>query len=347
MRVKTDEEYEKMSRISIINYLKRINEMQEVDQDEETNNLKIRLKKFERKRHFMWWHDTSTISNHSHVLMTISTLFDPAIHYTSEEYQQKYNKTIQAVVEAPIWYIFGRCSATDETLVYSEQRLNDIIQMKDPIKNSEIEIYDEMRFFKGDGPSAQFEAGQQKEGNYVCWICDINVVEHSNYSCLLNRACINLQDRQDKVLFTEQSRKKSHDKIKKLYSYLTKKEIIVELNQQNVNFTKNESKQLLDLKLTKTMHGIQRVPSLIFYQPDISLPKNGLSKYELLMEPLHDVFNHIKNLLRELPHHFDKKAKTEIESIIELSFEGKDVKRAVDYRSCIIKTSIYFQQKFP
>ncbi|XP_065639884.1 uncharacterized protein LOC124815982 isoform X2 [Hydra vulgaris] len=140
MRVKTDEEYEKMSRKSIINYLKRINEMQEVDQDEKTNNLKIRLKKFERKRHFMLWHDTSTISNHSHVLMTISTLFDPEIHYTSEEYQQKYNKTIniQAVVEAPIWYIFGRCSATDEMLVYSEQRLNDIIQMKDPIKNSEI-----------------------------------------------------------------------------------------------------------------------------------------------------------------------------------------------------------------
>ncbi|XP_065666302.1 uncharacterized protein LOC136087455 isoform X1 [Hydra vulgaris] len=119
MRVKTDEEYEKMLRTTIINYLKRINEMEENDQDEEINNLKIKLKKLERKRHLMLWHDTSTICNHSHVLMTISTLFDPAIHYTSEEYQQKYNKTIniQAVVEAPIWYIFGRCSATDEMLV--------------------------------------------------------------------------------------------------------------------------------------------------------------------------------------------------------------------------------------
>ncbi|XP_065667702.1 uncharacterized protein LOC136087994 [Hydra vulgaris] len=43
MRVKTDEEYEKMSRTTIINYLKRINEMEENDQDEEINNLKIKL----------------------------------------------------------------------------------------------------------------------------------------------------------------------------------------------------------------------------------------------------------------------------------------------------------------
>ena len=109
----------------------------------------------------------------------------------------------------------------------------------------------------------------------------------------------------------------------KLYSYLKKKEILSELNQPNVKFNKNESKQKLDLKLTTTIH-IQRVPSITFYQPDISLPEIGLSKYELLMEPLH------KNLLTEIPHNFKKKRKKEIKAIIELSFEGKDAKRAVD-----------------
>ncbi|XP_065645686.1 uncharacterized protein LOC136076144 [Hydra vulgaris] len=203
-----------------------------------------------------------------------------------------------------------------------------------------------MRFFKGDGPAAQFEAGQQKGGNYVCWVCDINAVEHSNYSYSLHRVCIDLQYLQEKVLFTEQSRRKSHDKVKKLYTHLKKKEII-ELNQHNIKFTENESKQYLDLKLATTMSGIQRVPSLIFHQPDISLPETGISKYELLMEPLHNVFNHLKNLFAELPHHFDKKTKREIERIIELTFKGKDVKRAIDYRSCIIKTAIYCQQKFP
>ena len=41
----------------------------------------------------------------------------------------------------------------------------------------------------------------------------------------------------------------------------------------------------------------------------ISLPETGFSKYKLLMEPLHDVLNRIKNLGTELPHHFDKKQK--------------------------------------
>ena len=82
--------------------------MKEVDQEKETNNLKNKLKKLERKTHLMLWRDTSTICNHIHILMTISSLFDPAIHYTSEEYQKKIGKIIntQAVVEAPIWYTF-------------------------------------------------------------------------------------------------------------------------------------------------------------------------------------------------------------------------------------------------
>ena len=76
MRIKTDKEYENMSQTSVINYLERINETQEVDQEKETNNLKNKFKKLERKRHLMLWHDTSTICNHSHILMTISSLFD-------------------------------------------------------------------------------------------------------------------------------------------------------------------------------------------------------------------------------------------------------------------------------
>ena len=63
--------------------------MQEVDQEKETTNLKNKFKKLQRKRHLMLWHDTSTICNHSHILMTISSLFDRAIHYTSEDYQKK------------------------------------------------------------------------------------------------------------------------------------------------------------------------------------------------------------------------------------------------------------------
>ena len=80
-----------------------------------------------------------------------------------------------------------------------------------------------MRFFKGDGPAAQFDAGQQKGENHLCWICDINAVDHSNYSYSLHRTCNHLQYRQGKVLLTEQLKKKSHNKVTKLYSHLKKK----------------------------------------------------------------------------------------------------------------------------
>ena len=132
------------------------------------------------------------------------------IHYTYEEDQKKFGKiiNIQAVVEAPIWYIFDRCSATDELLMYSELRINDISKMKDPVKVNKIEIYDEIRFFKGDGPAAQFEAGQQMGGNHLCWICDINSVGHYNYSYSLHRTCSDLQFDKKKFFLQNNQRKK-------------------------------------------------------------------------------------------------------------------------------------------
>ena len=38
-------------------------------------------------------------------------------------------------------------------------------------------INDIARFFKGDSPARQFEAGQQKGGNFFCTSCSI----HSNH----------------------------------------------------------------------------------------------------------------------------------------------------------------------
>ena len=47
--------------------------------------------------------------------------------------------------------------------------------MTSPIKTTTgIEIADTLRIFKGDSPAWQFEAGQQKGGNYFCCGCPIN-----------------------------------------------------------------------------------------------------------------------------------------------------------------------------
>ena len=38
-----------------------------------------------------------------------------------------------------------------------------------------------MRIFKGDKPAAQFEAGQQKGGNFYCFSCPSHPEYASNY----------------------------------------------------------------------------------------------------------------------------------------------------------------------
>ena len=59
-------------------------------------------------------------------------------------------------------YLLARFPADDRQLMYSNTRMEDIsnsLTVRD-----EINIYDKCRFFKGDGPVCQHEAGQQKEG---------------------------------------------------------------------------------------------------------------------------------------------------------------------------------------
>ena len=61
MRIYTDAEYDKMNEEEVHGELKRINEFENVDGKKLCIQL-LTLKKFQRSRHLMLWHDTSTIS---------------------------------------------------------------------------------------------------------------------------------------------------------------------------------------------------------------------------------------------------------------------------------------------
>ena len=108
LRIRTDEEYAQLTRDSIIEDLCRINEY---SIDLATESREVLLKKlinFERTRHLMFWHDGSNLANHSHILMTVSVMYDKAIFLTENEYYQKFNvemKNIQSIIEEPS-YIF-------------------------------------------------------------------------------------------------------------------------------------------------------------------------------------------------------------------------------------------------
>ena len=132
--------------------------------------------------HDIWldiWHDCSRIYLylHSHILVMVSCLYDPAVFFTDEEYSKSNGVLVnlQAIVEKPFLHILARSPSTYQQLLYSDKRLADTLNIKKTIQTPDgIQIYDTVRAFKGDHPASQFEAGQQKGGNYACHGCCIN-----------------------------------------------------------------------------------------------------------------------------------------------------------------------------
>lgn len=53
------------------------------------DELRQKLKEVNRKRLLKLWHDHSEIAGHSHLLVLVAAVYDPAFYYTSEEMQCK------------------------------------------------------------------------------------------------------------------------------------------------------------------------------------------------------------------------------------------------------------------
>ena len=76
-------------------------------------------------------------------------------------------------VQKPELHI-ARCQSNDNQLLYSEERLEDLLEINTPItSNNGVLINDVIRTLKGGDPAAQLEARHQKVGDYFCWLCPI------------------------------------------------------------------------------------------------------------------------------------------------------------------------------
>ena len=349
LRLFDDNQMENMSREDTISELERINEFCEKDYSLTTEDLKKKFKTFNRKRHFIFWHDGSTISNHSHILMMVTCLYDKALFLSNSEYKviNSRDVDVQAAVERPYLYILARCPSSDEQIMYIDTRLEDVKKLAKPIKTeSGIVIHDEMRFFKGDGPAVQFETGQQKGGLFFCWGCGVKATRTIDLTHVYNNPYISMQERNKIVLKTTGSQSRSRRKILKLYSNLDKVDIVQELHQREITFCHNKTKKELEQKLTQEMCGIQRVPAMFYNEPESSYDNINLPHYQaLLTEPLHDVTGHTKNLYQELGHHVSKADKILLEMTISTSFDGKDSKRGADYRLSLLKVTLSLKDR--
>ena len=209
-RYTSEEEIVRQSRYDLEGYLSSIDENIDM-KDLDINTLKDKVIEFASKRKMALWHDGATLCNHSHILFTVNEIYDRAVHITDEEAKIKLGKqvNVQAEIQRPNMYMFVRCPGTEELTSYSETRLDDIKEIKEPLSNSFFT--DEVRWFKGDAPSCQFESGHQKGGNYFCWLCGIKHINVPDYPHALYREYKTLKHCQDTVMCTVGSRKRSHD----------------------------------------------------------------------------------------------------------------------------------------
>ena len=69
MRLNSDSYFENISRDEVIKRLQFLNEL--IDDTEDLNELKERLKRYERTRYLQIWHDGSVILNHGHLLFAL------------------------------------------------------------------------------------------------------------------------------------------------------------------------------------------------------------------------------------------------------------------------------------
>ena len=134
MRHRSDEEFRNMPCENLMTTLNNINEYKE---GESADKMRARLKKIERTRHVKIWHDLSTIANHGHLVFMVSCLYDPAIHYSNDEYYRITNMTedIQTRLETPKVYIVARSGISDfEQLTYIDTRLECLEDMAIKVK---------------------------------------------------------------------------------------------------------------------------------------------------------------------------------------------------------------------
>ena len=344
MRLNSDSYFENLTDEEVS---KRLITLNEFEPGETITSMRDRLKTFERTRNLAIWHDASSIANHGHILINIHVLYDPAVFYTSDEYEKNTNikLNIQREVEEPVLHIIGRCRSNDEQLGYIETRLECIKSIQNDLdlgsisqNHQNIKLKDSIRFFKGDGPAIAFECGNKKGGTYFCPCCDVNAYLTDDISYCYQLPIRSIEDARQRVVAGKLGKK--HSLLKKTcpFEKLKPSEVFNELKSRKVNLEnmKKTKKELLPV-LNKHLCGSKRVPVLLFHDPLASLDKYGIEKYEMSMvEPMHDVAEHFENLLVILPLHLPQESLEKFKNLYDLYNEEKEKKRCCDKRKFLL-----------
>ena len=125
------------------------------------------------------------------------------------------------------------------------------------------------------------------------------------------------------------------------FQQMSKDDMIRECKGRNLP-TDGLLKPALQSQLREELKGIQRVPALCFPDQSASMKDLNLTQYDVVpVEPLHDLKEHINNILKELPKHLTNEEKPLFEEAIEAVLSTKEKLRGADYRLCCIVLAIH------
>ena len=163
MHLHTDRQISEMSVVQLTEQLKLKNIL--TPHDTGIESLREKLKKSERTRTIAIWHDHATFLGHGYVLLTERLLYDTAVFKADSEIPLTSQvKNIQAYVEEPEVHILlamSSSSAEDQVGLVTD-RIMCIRSMNPQLTSSKgVPVKDQLKFFYGDKPAAQFERGCQ------------------------------------------------------------------------------------------------------------------------------------------------------------------------------------------
>ena len=277
--------------------------------------------------------------NHGHILLTVNAIYDPAFYFTSEELN---GLDVQELVEKPQIFLLARCrDTTEDQLLYSETRLDDIQQFDMEITSSHnIPVKDVCRMFHGDHPAQEVECGEQNGGHYGCCGCTGASAAYIDHVASIRAPHVTLEERRKKVLAGPAGRERRNGGVSP-FQQMTKDDLIKECRGRNLP-TDGLLKPSLYSQLREELKGIQRVPALCFPSQTSSLQDLNLAQYEVVpVEPLHDLKEHINNFLKELPKHLTNEEKCLFEEAVEAVISTKEKLRGSDYRLCCVVLALH------
>ncbi|KAL5510055.1 hypothetical protein EMCRGX_G005525 [Ephydatia muelleri] len=335
IRNKPDEYYDTLPTTELKLMLEALGENTEGMLDTE---LSMHLKTISRQRYLKVWHDHSSISGHGHLLVTVSCIYDPAFYYSPLEVP---GVDVQSIVERPELHILGRSSSSlEDQASFNQCRLDCIKELAAPISTSTgVPVKDFLRFFHGDGPAQQYEAGNSVGGRYPCVGCgvestSIHTLEHA-FKCRTRT----LKERQEFILNGNAWRNGGINIFEKLKVGQLRKE----LGTRGIP-TKGMKKPEMEESFKSIRQGITNIPPLLQPNPTADLETIQLHRYEIApCEPLHDLKGHFANIIDETEHLLSGNALNAFKQI-KAAYLDKTTLRCSDYRRAMILMYLKLQE---